>query len=396
MRTCLVVGVIVLTITALLPGCGGAPQPTTTPPLTQTAKPTTTTPTTTQPPSGNQPPVIKNLKIPSTMLTLEQEVLLICEASDADGDKLTYSWTSSGGTFISTDPSSNLSNWRAPKFKGEFTIDVSVSDGKGGVAKQSLKVTVQDNRNPVISQVTANPSSLKREETSSISCNATDPDNDNLTYAWEATGGTVSGSGKTVTWKAPAEDGTYTVKVKVDDGKGGTADGSVVITVKNPENVITLKPVAGESMSIDTNGGLNATFMVGDNSADAGVRTYLSFDLTSLSGLEIKDAILTLTAKPAVGNPWAFSGSPFFYIEPVDFGARPLTPADKDMPSAGAELLTLDSKVPDKLDVTGKVNQILFKGRFQIKMRMASNTNFNKQADYIEFSKIDLVVTIVK
>ena len=57
---------------------------------------------------------------------------------------------------------------------------------------------------------------------------ATDPDNDALTYAWTATGGSLANAGTaTPVWTAPLTDGTQTLSVSVTDGKGGQAGMSV-------------------------------------------------------------------------------------------------------------------------------------------------------------------------
>ncbi len=66
---------------------------------------------------------------------------------------------------------------------------------------------------------------------------ASDPDNDPLTYSWTATGGTVEGSGPEVRWNSSGSaPGTYTVKLRVDDGRGGTADCSVGMRVEPRPN----------------------------------------------------------------------------------------------------------------------------------------------------------------
>ena len=62
---------------------------------------------------------------------------------------------------------------------------------------------------------------------------ASDPDNDPLTYAWRAADGRITGSGPTVTWTAPtAVEGSYPVTVTVDDGRGGTASDTTNIRVR--------------------------------------------------------------------------------------------------------------------------------------------------------------------
>jgi len=89
------------------------------------------------------------------------------------------------------------------------------------------------NRPPVAS-CSANPTQIisGSGDTVAVRADATDPDNDTLTYAWTATGGTVDGTGSQVRWNlARVALGTYSVTVRVDDGRGGTTNCSAEITV---------------------------------------------------------------------------------------------------------------------------------------------------------------------
>jgi hypothetical protein len=66
-----------------------------------------------------------------------------------------------------------------------------------------------------------------------VRANASDPDNDPLTYTWTANGGHVEGNGPVARWTAgDAAPGTYTITVRVDDGHGGTATCSVNVHVE--------------------------------------------------------------------------------------------------------------------------------------------------------------------
>jgi LmbE family N-acetylglucosaminyl deacetylase len=87
----------------------------------------------------------------------------------------------------------------------------------------------------ITSGPTANPATITSAQTSSVSVTATDANNDTLSYTWSATGGTVTGSGATVTFTPPSVASTTVIRVDVSvaDGHGGTATGSVNITV-NP------------------------------------------------------------------------------------------------------------------------------------------------------------------
>ena len=66
-----------------------------------------------------------------------------------------------------------------------------------------------------------------------LRANASDPDQDPLTYNWTTNGGTVEGSGPEVRWNSSGMNpGTYTAKVRVNDGRDGTADCSAELRVE--------------------------------------------------------------------------------------------------------------------------------------------------------------------
>lgn len=96
------------------------------------------------------------------------------------------------------------------------------------------------NQNPVISSLTATPSSVVTGAKSTLTCTASDPDWDTLTYSWTGDGGTISGSGSSVSWTSPSTEGTYTPKCEVSDGKGGTTSKTVSISVIKNEGSATI------------------------------------------------------------------------------------------------------------------------------------------------------------
>jgi hypothetical protein len=164
------------------------------------------------------------------------ESQIVCEANDTDGDTLTYQWLADGGT-IKGEGSSVT--WVAPDTAGNYTVTVAVTDGKGGEATDSTTIAVIDkpNQPPTITSLTIDGSPPGEENrvrqwiTKTIQCNAEDPDGDNLTYLWRATGGKITGEGNTVGWTSPGVNGDYTVTVVVTDVKGDKAEGSIVFKV---------------------------------------------------------------------------------------------------------------------------------------------------------------------
>ena len=87
------------------------------------------------------------------------------------------------------------------------------------------------NQPPVIASLVAQSQQLYPSANTEIVCTAQDADGDQLSFTWAATGGSFTGIGPIVVWKAPPNYGTYTITVTVDDGKGGTTQRSLEMTV---------------------------------------------------------------------------------------------------------------------------------------------------------------------
>jgi len=99
-------------------------------------------------------------------------------------------------------------------------------------------------------------------DTVTITCTASDPDNDPLTYTWSSSCGQVDGTGAQVRWlSAGTQVGTCNITAKVDDGRGGTANSGVRIQVEpRPNRPPTIacsmdrsSVFAGERVHITTN-----------------------------------------------------------------------------------------------------------------------------------------------
>ena len=111
--------------------------------------------------------------------------------------------------------------------------------GPGGTTSDSRTVEVAGspvNQAPIItSGPTADDDEILENTTTTVSVDAYDPDGDELNYDWDATGGSVIGTGEFVTYQAPRvrRDTSYTVSVEITDGRGGLTTGSVDILVEN-------------------------------------------------------------------------------------------------------------------------------------------------------------------
>ena len=177
----------------------------------------------------NQPPAITSLQAERELVLLVGSCQVECVASDPEGGELNYEWHASGGS-ISGEGATTT--WIAPDEVGEYVVSVNVTDGDGNSATQSVTITVvRENHPPEIVDLSASEEWVIPSGDCTISCEASDPDNDSLSYEWLASGGNITGKGDTVTWVAPEDIGDYNITVVVTDGLGGEDSASLSITV---------------------------------------------------------------------------------------------------------------------------------------------------------------------
>jgi len=164
---------------------------------------------------ANHRPTITSLEAPERVLSLGS-CQIVCNATDPDGNGLSYNWSASGGEITGEGAAVN---WTAPSFAGSCNVTVMVTDGHGGTVTDYVTIIV--NRPPTISSLTADADWTLPSGSLQIVCNATDPDGDELIYEWSADGGDILGTGAVVNWSAPQAVGAYNVTVVVKDGYGG-------------------------------------------------------------------------------------------------------------------------------------------------------------------------------
>ena len=177
---------------------------------------------------ANHRPAITSLEVePERILPLES-CQIACSASDRDGDELSYGWSAGGGG-ISGEGATVT--WTAPDSAGSYNVTVTVTDGRGGKVVNQVIITVRDNKPPTITNLGADADWSTPLGTIQVTCTASDPDGDELSYEWATTGGDISGTGSEVTWTAPEEVGVYDVTAVVKDGYGAEDTKSIALSV---------------------------------------------------------------------------------------------------------------------------------------------------------------------
>jgi hypothetical protein len=91
-------------------------------------------------PAANNPPAVAAINFDPSGIYTGWTYIVTADSSDPDGDSLTYEWSATGGSI--TGANTNPMTWKAPDTTGNYTISVTVRDGRGGVSTRSQEVTV--------------------------------------------------------------------------------------------------------------------------------------------------------------------------------------------------------------------------------------------------------------
>jgi hypothetical protein len=119
---------------------------------------------------------------------------------------------------------------------GEYTVKATVREGskKWQIADGSTTYTVKAFEPPTVS-CSANPSTIKPGETSTVMVSGVSPQNRPLTYSYKASAGTISGNGNTATFSSTgAPVGPVEITCEVTDDKGQTATAPTTVTIGVP------------------------------------------------------------------------------------------------------------------------------------------------------------------
>jgi hypothetical protein len=147
---------------------------------------------------------------------------------------VTYTWTSDGGMISGTSSTATVDTGSAAP--GTYTVKGHVSQGMkpGQMADCSAQFTVRSYDPPTIS-CSANPSSVNPGDSSTITTSASSPQNRPLTYSYNATAGSISGSTPSAMLStAGAAPGTITVTCGVADDKGHSLSATTSVNVIAP------------------------------------------------------------------------------------------------------------------------------------------------------------------
>jgi outer membrane protein OmpA-like peptidoglycan-associated protein len=187
------------------------------------------------PPAPKGPPAASCSASPASVYAGSNDTVTVhVNANSPDNLPLTYSYTASGGAVEGNGPDAR---WNPSGVNpGSYTVTAKVDDGKGGTASCNAEIRVEEKpHHPPTVSCSANPTTIMPGERSTISCNATSPDNLPLTYSYSASSGQISGNGPQAQFDSTgAQPGTVTIKCEVTDSRGDKAEGSTTVEVQQP------------------------------------------------------------------------------------------------------------------------------------------------------------------
>jgi len=188
--------------------------------------------------TGNRRPVIASLEAEADWIAPLDSLQVSCNASDPDGDELSYDWSTTGGNITGTGPEAI---WTAPEEVGMYDITVVVDDGQGRNTTGAIELIASDGPPPIIEDLIVAADGHKylkeapigykvgKAQEYDIKCIASGTGE--LVYEWSCDGGEISGEGYMITWTAPDTSGDVTVTVKVFDSLGNWVRKSIFFEV---------------------------------------------------------------------------------------------------------------------------------------------------------------------
>ncbi|MCB9188359.1 MAG: gliding motility-associated C-terminal domain-containing protein [Flavobacteriales bacterium] len=263
-------------------------------------------------PDSNAPVADAGADITVTCNDLPWNVTLDGSGSDA-GANITYSWTTTSGTGIVTNPTSD-----SPTVDQEGSYQITVTNTDNNCTATATVNVITDTVAPV--------ADLSGTLSAVITCNsnfvttldASSSTGSNLTYSWSTTNGSIATQNNEL---ATVDlDGDYMVTVTADNGCTDTDNITVTFDTISPVVVIATPndiDCSGSPVTLDATGstGSNVSFLWDDNTTNSTttVSTAGTYSVTvtndngcsSTGNVTVSDApgpIADISANPSSGN----------------------------------------------------------------------------------------------
>jgi hypothetical protein len=231
----------------------------------------------------NNPPTIDS--DPVTSATVGEAYSYDVEASDVDGDTLTFDLLTYPED-MNIDPTSGLISWD-PQDTGEFEAEIVVTDNKGKKAFQSFTITVEegpDNYAPVI--ISDPPENVVLGNDYIYEIEANDQDGDTLFYSLleYPSGMTIDPSSGFINW-TPSSEGTFAVSIQVTDGFDiSTQSFNITVLGENFLPIIESEPVVIAFVGVEYLYNIDATDADGDTLSYSLISSPENMNINNMAG----------------------------------------------------------------------------------------------------------------
>lgn len=243
-----------------------------------------------------QDPVTANASEDQNVL-VGNTVILTGQATEFEGNDLTYIWTQTSGTTVDLNfPNTLTPYFTAPDVEDELVFEFTATDeATGNMATDTVTISV---RQPPTADAGPDQTVLTEAEVT-LAGVGTDPDNLDLAFAWtQLSGETVTLGGEdtaTATFTAPATAAELEFRLTVTNTDGVAVSDTVNVSVQ------PLVASAGEDQAVLT--GAEVTLQGTADDAQGLPLTYswtqLSGDTVTLDGADTATATFTAPATPA-------------------------------------------------------------------------------------------------
>ncbi len=182
----------------------------------------------------NQNPVFDQIPLPITIAAGDSDIVFLF-VSDPDGDSVTMTVVSANMGVATATWLDNASFTVQGVAAGITTFTITLEDGQGGVAQEIVEVTVTaPPNNPPQFTVPPTDLTLAVNATQTVTFSFNDPDGDPVTIsaisAAPGTAAVISTGASSFDVQGDAE-GTTSITVTLDDGRGGTDSATINIMV---------------------------------------------------------------------------------------------------------------------------------------------------------------------
>ena len=187
-------------------------------------------------------PMLLNISADKRTVQRGETVTLRAEVENREAAELSFEWKTSAGSIQSNGNTATLqtSAIQSDARSQQVFVTVLAKDASGAVTSRNQAINVLENapRNwPPTLALRASRSRVQQGEEVVISADASDRDNDRLSYSWTSSAGQLTGSGNRYTLRTSSiNPGPVEVRATVADGRGETATARLLITVTERPN----------------------------------------------------------------------------------------------------------------------------------------------------------------